>query len=128
MTGWITHVVREGGKVDQPLTDRARRRLRREYVYARRDLRRYELVWLPRRTLVGTQWILAAGGVVATVQDHGIMSYCHVEVDGRGVRHRHSEEEMAGFGGLDRAILRGTQHVLALLEERAAFAAKAIGV
>ena len=76
--------------------------------------------------MVGQRHRLEFGDISVDAVDHGIMSYCHIFVDGRGVHHRHTEEEMAGFGGFSRVLLRGTQLVIALIEERARAAETAL--
>jgi hypothetical protein len=123
-------VVRDGGKCEnlRPLSVRERCRLRRDVVYARRGLERYGLVWRAwANPLTGLWcWRLDAGHVVAEVHVAGIMSFCNVTVDGRGVRVRYKEEEFAGFGGVSICKLRGTQHVLSLIEERVATAQRAL--
>ena len=118
----IVHVVRDGGKIEPPhLSARKRFQLKRDFVYARRKMRLYALAWRDDTSLLTgiRRWKLEAGGIVASACDGGLMSYCHVEVAGETVRSRYTEEEFAGWGGFPLAVLRGTQHVIQLLEEHA---------
>jgi len=111
----------------RPLTPRQRFRLRRATVYARRGLKRYKIGWREQPSLVGIRsWRLDAGSVYAEARDAGIMSYCHVMVDDHCVPARYAEEGFAGFGGFSICVLRATQHVLMLIEERAAAAERAL--
>lgn len=123
-------VVRDGGKCENArrLTDRERFRLRRDVVYAGRALKRYGIRWKHAvNPLSGIHnWRLIYGSIVADVRDAGIMSYCTVTIDGIADSRRHPEEEFAGFGGVSICVLRGTQHVLALIDERARAAEHAL--
>jgi len=125
--GWITHVVRndgpEGTRVESPhLTARQAFRLRRASVYTRRKMRLYGLAWQPLPSLSFPRWRLVFDNIEAVAANAGLMSYCWIEVDGKAVRARWHEEDFAGWGGFQIALLRGTQHVILLIEERARFA------
>lgn len=131
--GWNVVVVRNasgGTKCENKRTptDRERFRLRRDIVYARRGIKRYKIGWVQSTNpLTGIRrFQLDAGVIVADVRDAGIMSFCHVTADGVAVHPRHGEESLAGFGGVQHCMLRATQHVLALIEERAAAAERVL--
>lgn len=110
------------------LSIRERFRIRRATVYARRGLKRYKIGWTSFVNPLSSIrcWRLDAGTIVAEVRDAGVMSYCNVYVDDYSVSPLYAEERFAGFGGVLICMLRGTQHVLALIEARAASAQRAL--
>lgn len=124
-------VVRDGGVCENEPVATARTKFRRirDVVYARRGLKRYGLQWKGRRNpitgIVG--WRLVAGPIVAEARDAGLMSFCRVTVDDRPMGAMFKEEEFAGHGGIDICVLRGTQHVLQLIEMHVHAAVYALG-
>lgn len=109
------------------MTPRERFRLRRDFVYARRWLRDMTLCWEPIPSIVSiVKWRLEVGGVIAVAVDHGIMSFCHIDVDGVPVPNCYPAEEMAGWGGFNLTVIYATLHVKALVEKRAERSAEAM--
>jgi hypothetical protein len=123
-------VVRDGGKCENAPAATARIRFRRlrEIVHARRGLKRYGLRWEGQRNPITgiVRWRLSADPFVAEVRDAGLMSFCHVTLDDRSMPAMFKEEAFAGHGGVHICMLRGTQHVLALLDGRAALSERAL--
>lgn len=109
------------------ITPRAKFRFKRDVVYMKRKMRLYGLCWIAVPSLVGlTKWKLVIDDIEAEATDAGLMSYSSVTVAGGSVHARHPEEEFAGHGGFPIAVVRSTQHVIAILEERARRAAEAM--
>ena len=132
-SGWITHVIRNDGAgtyVESPHpTARVKFQLKRDLVYTRRKMKLYGLAWTDCTNVLTNmrRWKLEVAGIVAMAHDDGLMSFCWIEVDGsKRVQHRWMEEDFAGHGGFPIVVLRGTQHVIALLEERARKAEEAM--
>lgn len=124
----LVHVIRDdpkrGTHVERPhLTPRQAFRLKRDVVYTLRNMRLYGLRWVVVPSLVGLRkWKLVVANLEAEATDAGLMSFCRVMVDGATRRPRRAEEEFAGYGGFNIAVLRGTQHVIELMEEQAKLA------
>lgn len=131
---WSVVVVRndgpEGTKAKARLTSRERFALKRDSIYVKRKMNAYGLVWTPERNpLTGIQrYRLVFGDIEAVAVDAGLMSCCHVTVGKVTQRRQYEEEEFSGFGGVQVAALRGTQHVLAIIEQQARFAEEAMDV
>ena len=118
----------EGTKAKSSITARERFQLKRDATYARRKMKVYGLVWVSARNPITNipRYRMVFDNIEAVVVDAGLMSYCTVTVGQQSVQRKYSEEEFAGFGGVHVAALRGTQHVIAIIEERAKLALEAM--